>query len=329
MAETQKAPEFTKLLDLASEKLGGKALACSDDFFAGMQNMLKPGRGVFIPDKYTEQGKWMDGWESRRKRTPGHDWCVVKLAAPGIIRGVDVDTNHFLGNHPPHCSIDACFATKEIPDDSDWSEILPKANLYPGSQHFFDIKSDKLYSHVRLNIYPDGGIARFKVYGEVKKDWSVLKNSEMVDLVSALNGGKAIRCNDMFFSHMDNLIMPGRSENMGDGWETKRNRTPNNKDWVILRLGTKGTIQKITIDTNFFKGNYPDRCKLEGCVADNDAMVEEGNWKTLLPETKLQAHKEQQFEKEIVDHGPYTHVKLTIFPDGGISRLRLWGYISK
>ena len=329
MNETQTTPAFTKLIDLASEKLGGKALWCSDDFFADMQNMLKAGRGIFIPDKYTEQGKWMDGWESRRKRTPGFDWCIVKLGAAGIIRGVDVDTNHFLGNHPPQCSIEACYLPDDKLDEAKWTEILPKSNLNPGSQHFFEIKNDQLFSHVRLNIYPDGGVARFKVYGEVKKDWGLVKENELVDLTAALNGGKAIQCNDMFFSHMDNLIMPGRSENMGDGWETKRNRTPNNKDWVILKLGTKGAIHKITVDTNYFKGNYPDRCMIEGCVWDTDTNFDSFAWKAVLPESKLQAHKEHFFEKEISDHGPFTHIKLIIFPDGGISRLRLWGYKSK
>lgn len=328
MNEAKDTPAFTKLIDLASEKLGGKALLCSDDFFAPMQNMLKPGRGVFIADKYTDQGKWMDGWESRRKRTPGYDWCIIKLGAAGIIQGVDVDTNHFLGNHPPHCSIEACYLTDDNLDKASWTVILAKSNLNPGSQHFFEIKSNQLWSHVRLNIYPDGGVARFKIYGEVKKDWALVKDNELIDLASALNGGKAVQCNDMFFSHMDNLLMPGRSANMGDGWETKRNRTPGNKDWVILRLGTKGSIQKIVVDTNYFKGNYPDRCMIEGCIAKVDD-IDFREWKVILPESKLEAHKEHFFEKEIGNPGPFTHVKLTIFPDGGISRLRLWGYKSK
>lgn len=329
MAEIQDAPSFTKLIDLAAEKLGGIALACSDDFFAPMQNMLKGGRGVFIPDKYTEQGKWMDGWESRRKRTPGYDWCIIKLGAPGIIRGVDVDTNHFLGNHPPQCSIDACYLRDDNLDKAQWEEILQKSNLSPGSQHFFELKSHQQWTHIRLNIYPDGGVARLKIFGEVRKDWSAVKEDELVDLAASVNGGKAIHCNDMFFSHMDNMIMPGRSANMGDGWETKRNRIPNNKDWAIVRLATKGVVKKITVDTNHYKGNYPDRCMLEGCVTASDDTVEQAAWKTILSQTKLEPHREHFFEKEILDHGPFTHIKLTIFPDGGISRLRIWGNIVK
>ncbi|MGI9544441.1 MAG: allantoicase [Cyclobacteriaceae bacterium] len=329
MSKAIKPPEFTKLINLASEKLGGKAIACSDDFFAPMANLIKPGRGVFIADRYTEHGKWMDGWESRRKRTPGHDWCIVKLGVAGVIKGFDVDTNHFLGNHPPHCSIEACFSQKENPEDAKWVELLSKSALDPGSQHFFEVDNSQTWTHVKLHIYPDGGVARLKVYGEVRKDWREVKDNEAIDLVAAVNGGKAISCNDMFFSHMDNIIMPGKGMNMRDGWETKRSRIPNNQDWVIIRLACKGSPEMIVIDTHHFKGNYPDSCQLEGCVSDSDANLEKCNWGIILPPSKLEAHHEHVFENEIQDHGPFTHVKLTIFPDGGISRLRLWGHFSK
>src|SRR5688572_32977690 len=152
-------PEFTKLTDLASERLGGRALLCSDDFFAEKENLLKPGRGIFIPDKYTDRGKWMDGWESRRKRTPGHDWCIIQLATSGKIHGVDIDTNHFLGNHPPHASIEAINAMSmsfgEL-EKAKWKEILHKYPLQPGSQNLFEITDKNIYTHIRLNIYPDG-----------------------------------------------------------------------------------------------------------------------------------------------------------------------------
>lgn len=323
---SNKKPAFTELIDLASEKLGGKTIACSDDFFASMDNLIKPGRGIFIEDKYTENGKWMDGWESRRKRTEGHDWCIVKLGALGVIRGVDVDTNHFLGNHPPECAIEACFSEREDAEGAEWTWILSRSHLDPGSQHFFEIDNDSRFTHVKLHIYPDGGVARLKVYGEVKKDWDQLDKTEPVDLAAAENGAKSILCNDMFFSHMDNLIMPGKGVNMGDGWETKRNRTPNNRDWVVVRLARKGTVKEIMVDTHHFKGNYPDRCMIEGCVSGDD-NVEKMEWEVLLPQSKLQAHYEHLYDKEIENHGPFTHVRLGIFPDGGISRLRLWGTI--
>ena len=326
---------FTEMTDLASEKLGGKAVSCSDDFFAEKENLLKPGRGIFIPDKYTDRGKWMDGWESRRKRSPGHDWCIVGLAATGKIYGVDIDTNHFLGNHPPHASIDAVYlpgASEKHLEEAHWKEILTKSALQPGSQNLYAISDQSIYSHLRLNIYPDGGVARLKVYGEVYKDWKLVKANDVIDLASALNGAKSILCNDMFFSHMDHLIMPGRGANMGDGWETKRNRTPGNRDWVIVRLAHKGKIQKILVDTCHFKGNYPDSCSIEGCNIpreDEAGINSDGiRWMTILPQSKLKADHEHFFEKEIADSKEVTHVRLNIFPDGGVSRLRLFGVIS-
>jgi allantoicase len=332
-------PAFTKLTDLASERLGGKALACSDDFFAEKENLLKPGRGIFIVDKYTDRGKWMDGWESRRKRTPGHDWCIIKLATSGKINGVDIDTNHFLGNHPPFASIEACTLTGN-PSGSDltsektkWVEILPKCPLNPGSQNFYEIANHTVFTHLRLNIYPDGGVARLKVYGEVFRDWSLVGDKEEVDLASAVNGGLSVHCNDMFFSHMSNLIMPGRGVNMGDGWETKRNRTPNNRDWVVIRLAHPGEIDKILVDTAHFKGNYPDSCLIEGTrllLTEEGKIAEDRvSWETILPQSKLKADHEHNFKSEIVNKGPFTHVRLSIFPDGGISRLRLFGRIKR
>ncbi len=327
------ANAFSNLTDLAAERLGGKALLCSDDFFAEKENLLKPGRGIFIPDKYTDRGKWMDGWESRRKRVPGHDWCIIQLATSGRIHGVDIDTNHFLGNHPPFASLEAANISDTINVDYDkvqWTEILPKSPLNPGSQHLFEITNRDIYTHIKLHIYPDGGVARLKVYGEVFKDWNKVNKDELADLAAAVNGAKSVLCNDMFFSHMDNLIMPGRGVNMGDGWETKRNRTPHNKDWVIVRLAHEGTIKKALIDTCHFKGNYPDSCMIEGCnaPAGTDFATASIEWATILPQAKLQADHEHYFEKELTNTDKaFTHVRLTIFPDGGISRMRLWGII--
>jgi allantoicase len=329
------APAFTHLTDLAAERLGGKALLCTDDFFAEKENLLKPGRGIFIADKYTDRGKWMDGWESRRKRTPGHDWCIIQLATSGKIVGVDIDTNHFLGNHPPHASVEATNIppTENIDFDKvQWKEILPKSPLQAGSQNFYEINDHSICTHLKLHIYPDGGVARLKVYGDVFKDWSTVDSSETVNLAAAVNGAKSVLCNDMFFSHMDNLIMPGRGVNMGDGWETKRNRTTGNKDWVIVRLAHKGTIETILVDTCHFKGNYPDSCLIEGCnisiEEENKLSTDEIKWETILPQSKLSADYEHFFEREIISKNAFTHVRLSIFPDGGVSRMRLWGRIS-
>jgi allantoicase len=329
----KESPQFVQLTDLATEKLGGKVLFATDDFFAEKENLLKQGRGVFITDKYTDRGKWMDGWESRRKRATGHDWAVIELAAPGKIIGLDIDTNFFFGNHPPHASVEAANISdvSVVSDWGDasiqWKEILPQSHLDAGSQNFFDISSNEIFTHVRLHIYPDGGVARLRVYGEVFRNWENVKADEVIDLASALNGAKAIACNDMFFSAMSNLTMPNRGANMGDGWETKRNRTLNNRDWVIIKLATAGMIENIIVDTCHFKGNYPDRCSIEGCNSNNDNDVINNNieWQKILLEQKLSADHEHEYKNEIVNPSSFTHIRLNIFPDGGISRLRLLG----
>jgi allantoicase len=320
--------DFTQLIDLAAERVGGLVLDTSDDFFAEKENLIKPGRGIFIEDKYTERGKWMDGWESRRKRTPGHDWCTLKLGLRGVIHGVDIDTNHFLGNHPPHASIEAA-CVNGSPEESDWQEILPKSPLKPGSQNLFEIDSEKEWTHLRLHIYPDGGVARLKVYGEVKPDWQQVADDQIIDLVAVENGGRVISCNDMFFSSKDNLIMPNRGINMGDGWETKRRRGPGH-DWAILKLGHAGYINQIEVDTHHFKGNYPDRCSIESLFAPEakDDDLADLTWQLLLPETKLSAHHQHYFQQELRHHDRVSHVRLNIFPDGGISRLRLNGCLT-
>jgi allantoicase len=331
----KEAPDFSRLTDLAAERQGGKVLFATDDFFAEKENLIKPGRGIFITDKYTDRGKWMDGWESRRKRTPGHDWAVIQLATPGKIAGFNIDTNFFLGNHPPNASVEAVYINDADPgiswDDLEWKELLPKSPLDPGSRNFYACLSNEIYTHVRLHIYPDGGVARFRVYGEVYKNWEAVSAKEEIDLAAAINGGKAIACNDMFFSEMGNLVMPGRGVNMGDGWETKRNRTPGNRDWVILKLAHTGTVERIIVDTCHFKGNYPDSCSIEGCRSGNDEDVITGKvqWQLILPPQKLSADREHEYVKEINVHEAITHVRLNIFPDGGISRLRLFGRVFK
>lgn len=332
MQTLMETTSFTGLIDLAQEKLGGKALLASDEFFAEKENLLKPGRGIFIPDKYTPQGKWMDGWESRRKRQPGYDWCIIKLGLPGIIRGVDIDTNHFLGNHPPYASIDACVAPEnasgeELAKNGKWVEILSRSSLNPGSQNLFAVSNGERFTHIRLNIYPDGGVARLRVFGDVLPDWTKVKKDEVIDLVAVQNGGRVVACNDMFFGSMGNLIMPGRGEHMGDAWETRRKRGPG-YDWVIVKLGCAGTVKKIDVDTAFHIGNYPDMCSIDACNApgrtvDNLTWTEM-DWKEVLPKSKLEADRSHIFEK-LQDVGPVTHVRLNIYPDGGVARMRVYG----
>jgi allantoicase len=320
------SPTFTQLADLASARVGGRAVATNDDFFAPKSNLVKPGPAVFIPGKYTTRGKWMDGWESRRRRTPGHDWCVVQLGMRGRIRGVDVDTSFFTGNYPTHCSIDAVDAA-EVTHTSQWTEILPQTALNGDSHNFIAIDNDQSWTHVRLNIYPDGGVARLRVYGDVVVDWTKAARSRRpVDLAAIWNGGLVIDASDVHYGPKDNMLMPGRAKNMGDGWETKRRRGPGH-DWAIVRLGTPGRLQKIEIDTNHFKGNFPDRASIDGCLlpAATAEELQHATWTEVLPQTKLRAHNRHYFTHQLTHRGPVSHLRLNIFPDGGVSRFRVHG----
>jgi allantoicase len=321
------------LVDLAAERLGGRAVAANDEFFAPKGNLLKPGRGVFIEGKYTTRGKWMDGWETRRRRTPGHDWCIIRLGVPGVIRALTVDTNHFRGNHPEACSLDTLELpgipnAKRLVASNAWHELLLRTPLKGHSENELTIAAvERRASHLRFNIFPDGGVARLRVWGDPRPDWAGLARSKKpLDLAAAQHGGVPLACSDEFFSEPVNLLMPGRGRDMGDGWETRRRRGPGH-DWVVLRLGARGTIDTILVDTHHFKGNYPESCSLEGCDAAGlpagAAPPAGATWRELLPRTKLRAHAQQRLR--VGPGAPLTHVRFNIFPDGGVSRLRLFG----
>ncbi|HEY0082314.1 MAG TPA: allantoicase, partial [Pyrinomonadaceae bacterium] len=265
--------DFIELVDLAAERVGGAVLYANDDFFAPKENLLKPGTPVFREGEYTDRGKWMDGWESRRRRTPGFDWCIIRLGLPGRLRGVIVDTAHFRGNYPEQCSLEACAvpgqpAVEQLMGEAiGWRKVLPVSDLRGDSQNPFSIEDDERATHLRFKIYPDGGVARLRVYGVVGPDWPRLgARGGRVDLAAVETGGLVLACSDMFFGHRHNLIMPGRAANMSDGWETKRRRGPG-YDWAIIKLGARGQIHEVEVDTSHFKGNYPESCSLEGCDA--------------------------------------------------------------
>ncbi|XP_076129022.1 allantoicase [Alosa pseudoharengus] len=373
-------PDFLQFNDLASETAGGKVIFATDEWFAPAQNLLKRETPEFIATAFTEFGKWMDGWESRRKRIPGHDWCIIELGVPGVVHGLDIDTSFFTGNYAPSTSVQA--ACLERPSalslegdrtgmaaseeelrhaaelhSENWEELVPVTKLKPGyadsCHNYFHVNSSRRVTHVRLNMYPDGGIARLRVYGVGQRDWSTVSSREDVDLVALVNGGVCLGYTDAHFGHPRNMIGLGRAPNMGDGWETARRldrpavlkmdgqgilQVPGS-EWAVLRLGHPGVIHSIEIDTNHFKGNFPDSCRLEVCRLTSDEEQQcvsskwrrepPGGWRVLLPPQKLQAHHRHMYSGEsMVRCGAVSHVRLVIAPDGGVSRLRLWGNIT-
>ncbi|KAM4041853.1 putative inactive allantoicase [Anomaloglossus baeobatrachus] len=374
----QPAPEFVQMNNLACESVGGKVLFATDDWFAAAENLLKKGDPEFKVGLFTEYGKWMDGWETRRKRITGHDWCIIELGVPGVIHGFHVDTHFFTGNYAPRISVQtACLqesislppredrigsaATEEDLKAVDrlhsekWEYLLKMTELKPGysesCHNYFHVKSKERWTHIRLNIYPDGGIARFKIYGIGQRDWSLCGPNDVEDLLSMTNGSVCLGYSDAHYGHPRNLIGLGRAADMGDGWETARRldrppvlkadengilQVPGN-EWTVFRLGHPGLITHIEIDTNHFKGNAPNSCKIEACILtlkeeeeklrEKWIMKLDNKWKTLLSVTQLHPHKRHFIDgtslslQEVI-----THVKITIAPDGGISRLRLWGF---
>ena len=318
---------FHEWIQLEQPRLGTRVTFASDEFFGAKERLIDPRAPVFIDDKYDDHGKWMDGWESRRRRGPGHDYCIIRLGRPGVVHGVDIDTSYFTGNYPPQASLDACVSDEDVPDGA-WQEILSTTDLEGDAHHPLAIGSDDVWTHLRLNIYPDGGVARLRVYGEIRPDFSDI--DERIDLVALENGGRALACSDEHYGSMHNLVVAGRGINMGDGWETARRRGPGN-DWVILALGAAGTIESVEIDTAHFKGNYPDRVSLEAAnFPDHGSAVHDCDaWRTLLSESKLEMDALHSFEDTLVDTGVVTHVRMSIYPDGGISRLRLFGRVSR
>ena len=226
---------FHEWVQLEQPRLGTVVTYATDEFFGAKERLIDPQAPVWVDGKYDDHGKWMDGWESRRKRGPGHDFCVVRLGVPGVVHGVDIDTRFFTGNFPPQASIDACVSDEDVPQ-GEWREVLPRTDLQGDRHHYLAVESDAIWTHLRLNIYPDGGIARLRIFGEVRSE--VAASDAVIDLAALENGGRAIACSDEHYGSMHNLNLAGRGVNMGDGWETARRRGPGN-DWVILALGQR------------------------------------------------------------------------------------------
>lgn len=328
MTTQKELPDFARnTINLASPRLGSEAIYATDDFFADKSRMLQDEPAIFVPDKYDENGKWMDGWESRRRRDGGHDYCIVKLGVRGFVKGIDIDTSHFTGNFPPAASVEACVSDREPDGKTDWIEIVPPTTLGGNAHHFVEVTDNRSFTHLRVHMLPDGGIARLRVYGN--PDAADVSADDVIELSAVSSGGRVVAYNDSHYGDPWVILTEGRGRDMGDGWETRRRREPGN-DWIIVKLGVAGIVERIEIDTAHFKGNYPDRCSIEAAyvesATDQSIVTQAMFWQELLPQHKLQMDHRHFYESEAIrDLGRINHVKLNIFPDGGISRLRIFG----
>jgi len=322
-------------------RLRGSVMAASDEFFAAKENLIKPSAPVFVPETYDAKGQVYDGWETRRRRGPGgtmpgrtaRDWVIVRLGVPGVVRAIVVDTAFFSGNYPQACSADACSvggypSSEEIADDAGavaWQEILPRVLLTGDARHAFKVNSEPRFTHVRLNIFPDGGVARLHVHGEVVPDPALLEGLT-VDLAALENGADvAARSDRNYYSAPRNVISPGLPRVMGEGWETRRRRRPGH-EWLVIRLAGRGVIHLAEIDTSWYRGNQPDAASLQTLDAGTGAsLTDKSAWRDLLPPARLLPDTPHRFR---VTGAPATHVRLNIFPDGGVARLRLYGSLT-
>jgi allantoicase len=330
---SEPANRFTRLPDLALRTYGGAVIAASDESFAERENLIKPGPPVFTPLTFGAKGQVYDGWETRRRREPGHDWALVRLGLPGVIRGVVIDTAHFTGNHPQYASVEACAAeghpsAAELIEHAKWTTIVPKTPLAGDTRHEFPVpadgEADRRFTHVRLTIHPDGGVARLRVHGEVVPDPALLAGLT-IDLAALENGGAIIGCSDMFYSSPVNLIAPGLARNQSEGWETRRRRDDGN-DWVTLRLAAQGRIRLAELDTTNLIHNAPSHARLTAVDARTAPPGDPSAWFELLPRTRLQPDTRHRFRLDA--DRPATHVRLDIYPDGGMARLRLYGELT-
>ena len=318
------------LIDLAQSRLGTKVVYKTDEFFAPAKRIINPWPPVFKEGVFDSHGKWMDGWETRRKRSKGYDYLILRLGKPGKVYKVDIDTSYFNGNQPKQISLQACNSKKKMPDkNSKWIMILNKKKTKPNSHHFFKIKSKSVFTHVKLNIFPDGGVARLRIYGSMQAKKKFGK--KIINLTSVINGATPIACNNEHFGRAENILAPGYGKNMGDGWETRRSRGKN-FDWLVLKCADQGKISKIQIDTHHFKGNFPDKCSLQAACIDgkvsNKTIVDgSGKWGFLLNKVKLHAHKKHNFKNNLMKNNKVNYIRINIFPDGGISRIRVFGKI--
>ena len=317
-----------KMINLADPRIGSKIIFKTDDFFAAAHRILKTDIPVFKDGLFDKHGKWMDGWETRRRRSKGYDYLVLKLGKPGKIFDIDIDTSHFNGNQPTHASLEGCFSRSKPNKKTKWTRLLGKKKLGPNKNHNFKSQNKSTFNYIRLNIFPDGGVARLRLYGKIEIDKKTINNKN-INLTSVLNGASIVGCNNEHFGRAENIIAPGKGKNMGDGWETRRSRGKN-FDWLIIKFGKPGLIKKLEIDTHHFKGNYPDSCSIQTAIINKDLsnnliVKNSKNWKFILNKSKLSAHKKHVFKRFLIKRNKENYLKINIYPDGGISRIRAFG----
>jgi allantoicase len=316
------------LIDLTNPALGTKIIFKTDDFFASANRILNPSPPIFKERVYDKNGKWMDGWESRRKRTPNHDYLIIKLGKPGNIKKIDFDTSHFNGNQPSMVSLEGCNSKSNKIKSFKWKKIIGKIKTKANSHHIFNIKSHSIFTHIKLNIFPDGGIARLRLYGLISTKGNKFTNNK-INLASILNGAVVVACNNEHFGKTENIIFPGKAINMGDGWETRRRRDKG-FDWAILNTVNGKEIKDIEVSTHHFKGNYPSYCTIQAAYLskkiNTKKIIKQSNkWKLLLNKSNLSANNSHKFKNKLMKNDKINYVKINIFPDGGISRFRMYG----
>ena len=316
------------LIDLAQPRLGSKVIFKTDDFFASANRIIDPSPAIFKEGLFDKNGKWMDGWESRRKRTSGHDFLIIKLGKSGSINKVDVDTSHFNGNQPSMISLEGCYSKSKNIKDLKWKTLIGKKKTKANSHHMFKSSSKSIFTHIKLNIFPDGGVARLRLYGSISKENNKFGN-KTINLASLLNGASVIACNNEHFGKAENILAPGKAKNMGDGWETRRRRDKG-FDWLILNPIDGKKIDKIEISTHHFKGNFPSHCSLQAAFVPNkkssSSIIKSSvKWKFLLNKVNLSANKTHVFKNILMKNDKINFIKINIFPDGGISRFKIFG----
>lgn len=319
------------LVDLAAARLGGKVVAANDEFFAPKEDLVKDADPVWDADKYTSRGKWMDGWETRRRREPGHDWAIVALGIPGAVHHVVADTAYFTGNFPEAASVEVInlggkpSVVELVRDPARWVEIVPRAPLRGDTRNELALAKPQQASHLRLIIYPDGGVARLRVLGDPVPPEGLLDGEREIDLALLHNGARAIDCSDRHYSSPNRMLVPGRARGMWDGWETRRRRGAGN-DWAVIRLAGRATVERIEFDTTHFKGNAPGSVDIEVIDAPGAAIGELrlAGWSQLVPERPVKPDTRHKWG-EVADVGAVTHLRVNIHPDGGVARLRAFG----